>query len=493
MPRLFISHSSQDNAVALAFRKWLVANGWAETDVFIDLHDLRAGARWRAELRKANTACEAVLLLASPEALDSPECQEELEAARYPRKGDYPGHRPRSHGQRSALIRYRTRKSRSWTCAVRQRSAYRSIQRRATRTKLQRRRAGFDQSPARRSRHFARQLPWTPKDKSQGPYPGLAAFAEEDAGIFFGREPDIAAGLAKLRLMRKRRTSRLLVIQAASGAGKSGICAPGCGFRLKRDADFAPLAILRPAQGLLTGPDGIGRRIAPWFERHRSKKAPGDIEAGLMHGDGAEAMAMLAGLLSEATALSTEARRAGVAGACPPAPLLAVDQGEELFAAEDQAESDRFLELLAAVFNDLPEDVDPTSCSPSAPTASNRCCSAGRRLGSWRPKCRRCRRYRRPPTAISSREAAGSMRSGCAPLSNPRWPGSSPRTPTRGDLCTPAPRLHAGETVREVRRRCNLTLARYEGLGGIGGSIDRALADALRHAGAAGSEENLAR
>jgi hypothetical protein len=78
MPRLFISHSSQDNPTALAFRKWLMANGWAESDVFIDLHDLPAGASWRAELRKANAACEAVLLLASPESLDSPECQKEL-------------------------------------------------------------------------------------------------------------------------------------------------------------------------------------------------------------------------------------------------------------------------------------------------------------------------------------------------------------------------------------------------------------------------------
>jgi hypothetical protein len=56
MPRLFISHSSIDNVVALALRQWLVTNGWDENDVFVDLHDLRAGASWRAALRKANTA-----------------------------------------------------------------------------------------------------------------------------------------------------------------------------------------------------------------------------------------------------------------------------------------------------------------------------------------------------------------------------------------------------------------------------------------------------
>jgi hypothetical protein len=33
LPRLFISHSSKDNVEALAFRRWLAANGWAESEV----------------------------------------------------------------------------------------------------------------------------------------------------------------------------------------------------------------------------------------------------------------------------------------------------------------------------------------------------------------------------------------------------------------------------------------------------------------------------
>ena len=40
VPRLFISHSSKDNVSALAFQRWLVANGWASEDVFIDLHGI---------------------------------------------------------------------------------------------------------------------------------------------------------------------------------------------------------------------------------------------------------------------------------------------------------------------------------------------------------------------------------------------------------------------------------------------------------------------
>ena len=65
MARLFLSHSSRDNIQALAFQNWLTANGWAPEDVFIDLHNIGAGERWRESLRKANARCEAVILLAS--------------------------------------------------------------------------------------------------------------------------------------------------------------------------------------------------------------------------------------------------------------------------------------------------------------------------------------------------------------------------------------------------------------------------------------------
>ena len=71
MPRLFISHSSKDNIAALAFQRWLMGKGWGEDDVFIDLHDMQAGEKWRETLVKANVACDALLFLASPEALGS--------------------------------------------------------------------------------------------------------------------------------------------------------------------------------------------------------------------------------------------------------------------------------------------------------------------------------------------------------------------------------------------------------------------------------------
>ena len=86
MPRLFISHSNKDSIHALAFQRWLELKGWSRDDVFIDLHDMQAGEKWRETLVKANVACEALLFLASPESLASDECRREVRRAEDDRK-----------------------------------------------------------------------------------------------------------------------------------------------------------------------------------------------------------------------------------------------------------------------------------------------------------------------------------------------------------------------------------------------------------------------
>lgn len=47
MAKLFVSHSSRDNAEAAAIRDWLRANGW--DDVFLDFdprRGIKGGERW---------------------------------------------------------------------------------------------------------------------------------------------------------------------------------------------------------------------------------------------------------------------------------------------------------------------------------------------------------------------------------------------------------------------------------------------------------------
>ena len=201
---------------------------------------------------------------------------------------------------------------------------------------------------------------WPPKDKPNAePYPGLSALGEDDAGIFFGRDADIMSGLTKLQLVRRRGSPRLFVIEAASGAGKSSYLRAGLWPRLQRDRDFVPLAILRPAQGILTGPDGLGFQLAPWFSRYGRPKTPGAINAAVGGAGDAGATEAFGALIAEATAICTASQRAMAPDARPPAPLIAIDQGEELFAAEDAQESARFLQLLAGLLKVASDGVDP--------------------------------------------------------------------------------------------------------------------------------------
>lgn len=69
--RIFISHSSRNNAEARAIRDWLISNGW--DDYFLDLDPERgivAGQRWERALHEAANRCPAVLFLVSAAWLD---------------------------------------------------------------------------------------------------------------------------------------------------------------------------------------------------------------------------------------------------------------------------------------------------------------------------------------------------------------------------------------------------------------------------------------
>jgi hypothetical protein len=66
MSRIFLSHSSKNNAEAKALADWLAAQGF--DDLFLDLDPQRgiaAGERWERALNQAAQRCEAVLFLVS--------------------------------------------------------------------------------------------------------------------------------------------------------------------------------------------------------------------------------------------------------------------------------------------------------------------------------------------------------------------------------------------------------------------------------------------
>ena len=465
-----------------------MANGWSEEDVFIDLYGIGAGERWRESLRKANTACEAVILLASPDSLDSKECQWEMKLAedlgkeilvvilKDLKKGD-----PR-------LARYADRQFVNLSTEPTERMEAFEYNGKMQRVEFH---LPALQSIKSRLAHLGiapGSFAWTPKG-NKGPYPGLSAFTEEDAGIFFGREAEIMAGITKLRLMRKRRAPRLLVIQAASGAGKSSFLRAGLWPRLTRDPDFAPLAILRPALGIMTGPDGVGRKLAPFFQRHGLAKVPGNISAELAKG-GLQAFTTL---IAGAASVASEARRAGAPGARAPAPLLAIDQGEEMFAAENNLESQRLLEIVAEFLREPPPDVDPyvliTIRADSVETLLQRWPALGldapetQVLPPLSPTA-----YRdviiKPAELYSQRVRRLEI--------EPELAGKLVQEATGADAL-PLLAFTLEKLFFEFGADGKLTAERYDAMGGIGGSIDRALAEAQRKAVGGGGADNFRR
>src|SRR5262249_9781651 len=92
MSRIFLSHSSENNAEAIALRDWLISRGWE--DLFLDLdpeRGLKAGERWQAALKQAAEHCELVIFLVSPEWAASKWCLAEFLLAKNLNKSIFGG------------------------------------------------------------------------------------------------------------------------------------------------------------------------------------------------------------------------------------------------------------------------------------------------------------------------------------------------------------------------------------------------------------------
>ena len=497
VPRLFISHSSKDNSHALAFRRWLMGKGWGQDDIFIDLHDMKAGEKWRETLVKANVACDALLFLASPEALDSDECRREVRRAEDDRKDvivailrnvrlDDPRLKPWTDRQIMDL----SADPREERIEVEHQSRryfidFNLLALEAIHAKL------IDWG------HAPDSFAWPPKERPNAqPYPGLDAFDEHSAGIFFGREADIMSGIRDLRQMRHRGSPRLMVIQAASGAGKSSFLRAGLWPKLSRTAEFVPLAIVRPAKGLIAGPQGLGKGLQDWFGRHRITRSAGSFNAELLAGDPSTGAAKLAGIMSEAARLVTEARGLAAEEGRPPSRLsvlIAIDQGEELFATEDAAESERFVEMLGHLLAHPPDGLDPFALITIRADSVDPLLQRVPKIGIDAPHMRPLpplsqSAYRdvitRPAAVYARRVARLDIEPDLVEVLVGKASGAD---------ALPLLAFTLQRMFDIYHKEQRLTIADYEAMGGIEGSIDRALAEAQKAAGTAGGLDNLRR
>jgi len=344
---IFLSHSSTNNAEAVALRDWLASNGWKD-EVFLDLDPHRGiapGERWERALNEAANRCVAVLFLVSKAWLASVWCRKELNLAHHLNKRLFgvliedlsPNDLPEDLTGTWQIVRLAAGRDHVMLrtiLPITHEEAHVTFSAEG----LQRLKYGLEEAGLD-AKYFA----WPPQsDPNRPPYRGLRPLEAEDAGIFFGRDAAIVDALDQLRGLRETTPPRLLVILGASGAGKSSFLRAGLFPRLARDdRNFLPLPIIRPERVAISGVTGLLSALESAFAASRIAIPRADLRVAIQSG-----AAKLKPLLQEITDKATPAAPDASTKLKPPALILLIDQAEELFLAEAQDEAQPFLALL---------------------------------------------------------------------------------------------------------------------------------------------------
>lgn len=324
---LFISHSSVDNEAALRVRDWLKEHGWGQ--VFLDLDPslgLAPGQRWQQELKHAGERCSGVVILVSPHWLASRWCQTEFLVADQLGKKIFPIFvAPTPFDDLPIELKGKFQ----FADVSTQEKQGEGFERLALGLK----RAGLD----------PRSFEWPPPgEPHRAIYRGLQSLDEQDAAIFFGREALITKGMDALRRMRDGAPERLLAILGASGAGKSSFLKAGLISRLRRDEEnFLVLPVIRPARAALTGVRGLAASLGCDAKKLNT---PEDL---------ANCFARFRAPVAERMRRFAEGAHIGDVARLPTI-VIALDQAEELFAAENE-EAAHVLDLLASTMRADPD------------------------------------------------------------------------------------------------------------------------------------------
>ncbi len=313
MARIFLSHSNRDDDEAAGLKSWLAARDFPT--VFLDSDKdtgIQPGAGWEKTLYRELDRAQAVLLVVTDHWLSSKWCFAEFTQARALGKDIIP------------LIVGPTQQKlvgedlQAIDLLADRQDGLERLERRL-RVITQQSSDGFDLA------------------NGVAPFPGLAAFEEDQAAVFFGRDPDIRRMLERLRLRHIRGGERLILLLGASGSGKSSLLRAGLIPRLKRDrGNWIALPPFRPGRTpraqlvdcLLAGVGAIGLpQLAAWRDA--------------LEGDAPDA------------ALAAVARTLRQQNAAPDASvLLPIDQAEELFTLAMAAERADFLALLSRLLDE---------------------------------------------------------------------------------------------------------------------------------------------
>jgi WD40 repeat protein len=308
MARVFVSHSSRDKKVAAEIKAWLASQGFDNVFLDIDKHaGIPPGANWERKLYREIDSSHAVVLILTPNWLDSKWCFVEFAQARALGKAIFPVIvAPGGEHFVAPDIQYLDLRS-------------------------------DRQGGLARLAHELTQIALNTQggfawDIHRPPYPGLLSFEAEDAAVFFGRDDDIRRLIERLNARRVQGPPKLVALLGASGSGKSSLLRAGVLPRLARDMrNWIVLPPIRPrldpiAELARAATERLGRleEWSIWRERLASED-PGKVLEEV-----AETFRVKAG-----------ARDAQI--------LVTVDQAEEIFTVTPPEEAQRFWRLLKKV------------------------------------------------------------------------------------------------------------------------------------------------
>jgi WD40 repeat protein len=308
MSHIFISHSSRDAEQAARLLTCLHAHGFVETFLDFDKHaGLAPGADWERTLYREIVGAEAVILILTKNWFDSKWCFAEFTQARALGKAIFP------------LIEAPTGET----------FVSSDIQHLDL---VKDREGGLARLVAELTEVVVNARGGFGWDHTRPPYPGLLAFDEADAAIFFGRDDDIRRLIERLNARRAQGGAKLVAVLGASGSGKSSLLRAGVLPRLKRDKrnwialppfrpQLHPLEELAQAVAIALGPGADWRHWRDAFAAEDLLRTLSDLARDL-----------------RAAHTANEAQI-----------LITVDQAEELFGAAEKTGAEQFLRVLNAL------------------------------------------------------------------------------------------------------------------------------------------------
>ena len=317
MTAIFISHSSADNAAADKMKAWLESKG--HTSLFLDFDPeagIKASSDWEQMLQQKLRQCQAVIALLTPHWLASKGCFVELAQARAGGKAIFPVKIQdcQAGGVFSDI--------QPIDLTTQPEEGYRRLE-------IGLKNCGLDPLNV-----FA----WNP---NRPPYPGLLAFQEADAALFFGRSEEILKALETLETLRRqgRDATRFVLLLGAPGSGKSSLARAGIIPLLNtQPAAWLPVPPFRPQEEPL---EELAVALSTAFKKHGNPRAWEELRTEL-HTAAAQDPVDGGALLSLVHDLAMAAQQ-------PEATvLLTLDQTEELFGYSRPEAATRFLRLLRA-------------------------------------------------------------------------------------------------------------------------------------------------